>query len=241
MTDVAPATRAARGPAEAPSDVETDAPARADGTLRAPASDSFAPGHATNPYVSANTERTSLNSPVATGARAEAEPGFFRAVLEIAETALRFIPFVNLLLAAARVLLIAFDWIQGNEIDWGDQLTRLGLDLLGGMFPPAAALGHLALNAWWGADNPDRAELLAGYDRFLGQGGQKTWLGSQAEWLFDRVGGFIHNDAAPSSPNGATVYGADGSLRIAPPGTPQPIDIREPGPVRAEVIGPNDL
>ncbi len=240
MTDVAPTTRAVRGSGE-PALGAPAAPTPTDGSLRAPPSDSFAPGSAPNPYVSADTERASLSSPVATGARAESEPGFFRTVLELAETALRFIPFVNLFLAAARVLLLAFDWIMGNDIDWGDQLTRLGLDLLGGMFPPAAALGHLALNAWWGADNKERAELLAGYDRFLGQGGQKTWLGSKVEWLFDRVGGWIHNDDAPSSPDGRTIYGADGSLALAPPGMPEPVEIREAGPVQSRVITPDDL
>ncbi|MEL6544577.1 MAG: hypothetical protein AAFQ82_08115, partial [Myxococcota bacterium] len=94
-------------------------------------------------------------------------PSFFRKVLEVAEFAARFfMGWINLASAALRILRMVFDPPTTGE-EWSKELTRLGIDLMGGLFPPAAALGHLTLNAWWGADNPSDTELLAGYDAYL--------------------------------------------------------------------------
>ena len=85
----------------------------------------------------------------------------------------------------------------------------MGLDLLGGLLPPAAALGHLALNAWWGAENPSDTELLAGYDKYLHrvplvgafageQEHQDVWLGRAVgdafQWARDAIRGDVDTE-----------------------------------------------
>ncbi|MEL6760098.1 MAG: hypothetical protein AAFP04_06810 [Myxococcota bacterium] len=103
-------------------------------------------------------------------AREREKPSFFRIVLEVVEFAARFFSsFVNLASAAMRILRWLFvpSTRPRTPEEWTKELSRLALDLIGAVFPPAAALGHLLGNAYWGAGNSEDTELLAGYDAVL--------------------------------------------------------------------------
>lgn len=103
-------------------------------------------------------------------ARELEKPSFFRIVLEVVEFAARFFSsFINLASAAMRILRWLFvpSTRPRTSEEWTRELSRLALDLIGGVFPPAAALGHLLGNAYWGAGNSEDTELLAGYDAML--------------------------------------------------------------------------
>lgn len=126
-------------------------------------------------------------------------PGLFRKILEVLEFVARgFIPvlsqFINALSAALRILRLILR--PPEDGDYSKEMTRLGLDLLGILVPWASAVGHLGLNAWWGATDATDTELLAGWDAHLHQmpivGGlfedqarQDVWLGGALRGVFN--------------------------------------------------------
>lgn len=135
------------------------------------------------------------------------DPGFFRAVVEIAEITFRSLPIignmVNALSAVVRIAMELFDWLSGkydgeHSFDFAKFGSRLAADLVGTAIPIAGALGHVGLNTWYGATDPQDAELLAGLDEYIGQGSQDSWIGHHLRALYSETLGYFGDDETPS-------------------------------------------
>lgn len=89
----------------------------------------------------------------AADARKQAEelqkPGFLRGLIEIFEFIGRFVsPLFNAISFFVRLSRVAWNYIQGEDIDWKKEGLRLAGDFAGIFFPPAGAIANAGFNVF---------------------------------------------------------------------------------------------